>query len=206
MNAAKTSIDWANVRRRLERSQATLESGLAADDQPALDILRRRAAELARRRQTADPVATGVRMLVCSLGSERYGLELESVREVLSLSNCTRVPGGPPELLGVTNLRGKIRSVLSLAHVLQLPDGDSGERLCGHLVIVHSAGVEVALQVDQVERIAVTPIESLEPPGDHQREASGHYVRGVTAEGIIVLDLARIFADQVLSGNSRKRS
>jgi hypothetical protein len=50
--------------------------------------------------------------LVFQIGSESYGMPLLQVQEIRSYTPATRVPGAPPYVLGVINLRGNIIAVL----------------------------------------------------------------------------------------------
>jgi chemotaxis signal transduction protein len=42
------------------------------------------------------------------LGAEVYGLPLDRLREVARVSHVRRVPGSPPGVAGLVNLRGEI--------------------------------------------------------------------------------------------------
>lgn len=92
-------------------------------------------------------------VITFSIGSERYALELRSVREVVSLGFVTLVPTAPPALSGVCNLHGAILPVLDvsvLVHGTPGPparQGDSG-------VVVESEGLTCALRVDQIDHVA----------------------------------------------------
>jgi purine-binding chemotaxis protein CheW len=48
------------------------------------------------------------------LAQERYGIATRCVREVLPLVELTPLPGVPPFVLGIANVRGQIVSVLDL--------------------------------------------------------------------------------------------
>ncbi len=121
MKGDRRRIDWAEVRERLERSRAALEESLSVSPERLEAVYRERAAALAAR-QTRAAGPTGVRVLVFALGAERYALNFGDVTEVLPFAALTPVPGGPPELLGVMNVRGDIRSVVDLGRLLTTPE------------------------------------------------------------------------------------
>jgi len=114
-------IDWEAVHTRLEESQRALDRVLNTDADNLAAIYRERAARLAGRRAQAAAPATTLRILVFTLGPERYALEFADLVELLPFGNCTPVPGGAPQLLGVINFHGEIRSVVDLGRLLDLP-------------------------------------------------------------------------------------
>jgi purine-binding chemotaxis protein CheW len=59
--------------------------------------------------------------IVLPIGEDRYGIELTDVREVVPEPRLTPVPGAPPAVLGVVNLRGEVVPVLDTAQLLGLP-------------------------------------------------------------------------------------
>ena len=54
-------------------------------------------------------------VIVFTVGTARYAVELRWVREVVSLGFVTGVPTAPPALGGVCNLHGTILPVLDIA-------------------------------------------------------------------------------------------
>ena len=52
--------------------------------------------------------------LTFKLGEEIYGLEILKVQEIIGIMKVTAVPGTPPFIRGVINLRGKIIPVVDL--------------------------------------------------------------------------------------------
>jgi chemotaxis signal transduction protein len=95
-----------------------------------------------------------VRVLVAG---EQYALAVEHVAEVVELDEVTIVPGAPPSLLGLLNLRGEIISVVDLASVLGL----HGEGRPTHLLVT-SAGRRAGLAIDAVLDVATLPETSPE--------------------------------------------
>jgi purine-binding chemotaxis protein CheW len=49
-----------------------------------------------------------------------FGLPIEDVQDVFTMTNITRVPLAGPEIAGVLNLRGRIVTVINLANLLHL--------------------------------------------------------------------------------------
>jgi purine-binding chemotaxis protein CheW len=59
--------------------------------------------------------------IVLPIGADRYGIELTDVREVVPDPRPEPVPGAPPAVLGVVNLRGDVVPVIDTAQLLGLP-------------------------------------------------------------------------------------
>ena len=104
------------------------------------------------------------RFLVFSIGQQRFGLPLPSVREIGRLSVVTPLPFTPNYLRGVTNLRGEILSVTDFRNLIQDPGRrpPTGEKI----IILYSSqqNSETALVVDQVigiRDLASQPIKDL---------------------------------------------
>ncbi|MBC7977645.1 MAG: chemotaxis protein CheW, partial [Myxococcales bacterium] len=55
------------------------------------------------------------------LGDELFAIDVARVREVLDLTEITRVPTAPPYMRGVVNVRGSAVPVVDLRHKFGLP-------------------------------------------------------------------------------------
>lgn len=163
-------------------------------------ILRERARELAR---VPDEEQNGVRLDVIAfgLGAETYAIETSFVREVLNLRALTPVPGTPPFVAGIINVRGQIQTVIDLGHFLDLPPRPSPQTqrviwLCGAGLC--ESDVEIGVLADTIagaRRLDPNDIQTALPA---MLGAAGNYVRGVTDDALIVLEAARILEDERL--------
>ncbi|SFM12425.1 chemotaxis protein CheW [Methylobacterium pseudosasicola] len=174
---------------------------IARDLKSARDLKAERAAALARR-QAAVETAEGVDHLVCACGSERYGIPLAAVAQVLPMRPFTPMPGAVPALLGLIALSGRIVGILGLARALGRPEASDSETGAGHLVVLRAAQPQpVALAVDRVLGIAAAPGPSAagtnaeaDPAGLGNAAASG-YAPASARDGrpdFVVVDLPRL--------------
>jgi chemotaxis signal transduction protein len=92
-------------------------------------------------------------VIVFTVGTARYALELRWVREVVSLGFVTNVPTAPAALGGVCNLHGAILPVLDVGVLIDGTPGLPARQGDGALVVEHD-GMECALRVDQVDHVA----------------------------------------------------
>lgn len=92
-------------------------------------------------------------VIVFSVGTGRYAVELRWVREVVTLGFVTMVPTAPAAIGGVCNLHGTILPVLDLGALLELSPGPPPRQGDGALVL-EADGTTCALRVDQVDHVA----------------------------------------------------
>jgi purine-binding chemotaxis protein CheW len=160
------------------------------DDDRLATVYQQRAARLAARTAPSSSDAT-TPVLLFKLAPETYAVELASVTVVTPLTACTPVPGGPPWLAGVMNLRGDVRSVIDLRQMIGLPSSDASTS--SHLVVLRHEEHLVCAHVDQVERVTPIALGSLARPSEQMSNVDGRYVRGVTSDNVIVLDVPALF-------------
>ena len=90
------------------------------------------------------------------LGRELLGMEVQYVHDIRSKEVLTRVPRVPEWVAGVTNLRGRILSVINLRVYLGLPPSPQPEE--GLLIFVQAPAMEVIFLVDDVPGVEVLPV------------------------------------------------
>jgi len=86
------------------------------------------------------------------VAGEHYALPVEQVLEVADLGEIASVPGSPPEIVGVRNLRGQVIPVIGLATMLGL-SGDEPSRV----VVAESGELRAGLVVDAVLDVGEMP-------------------------------------------------
>src|SRR5947209_17105793 len=115
-------IDWEEVRARLARAVAATEGAQALSPERARAVMEARTRELARVPPVAERHTKLLEVVCFALANERYAVETRYVREVKELSDYTALPGAPPFLLGVINLRGEILAVIDLRKFFGVAD------------------------------------------------------------------------------------
>ncbi|GEP12202.1 chemotaxis protein CheW [Methylobacterium gnaphalii] len=99
--------------------------------------------------------------LVVTLGPDDFALDAGLVRELVRPPRLTRVPGAPPTLAGLANLRGTALPVLDLRRIVR-PDREPATEPTR--VVVAEAGEPVGLMVDRVVSFS-SGTASAEPGG-----------------------------------------
>jgi purine-binding chemotaxis protein CheW len=157
-------------------------------------ILHDRALALARPPEEAAPDAgTSLELLEFGLAEERYALEYRWVEEVCPLKDLTPLPRTPPFVRGIVNVRGRILPVFDLKRFFELPE--KGLTDLHRIILVRDADLELGILADAIIGMRSVPADSLQSSLPTLTGIRGDYLKGVTAERLVVLDLARILAD-----------
>lgn len=133
--------------------------------------------------------------MLVAVGGQRFGLPVESVREIVPARPYTPLPGAGRHVAGLMNLRGRIVTVLDLGARLGL---ESATAHAAHsVVIVEHAGRTAGLAVEAIHRILDVDREALGEPADVLRALGIErtYVLGmgeVDDELFVAIEPARI--------------
>lgn len=87
------------------------------------------------------------------VGAESYALPVEQVIEVTALEASTPLPGGPPQLLGLQNLRGHALPVYDLG----LYFGCIAPRSPTRMVVVCEGARRAGFAIDEVTGVGPLP-------------------------------------------------
>jgi len=106
--------------------------------------------------------AAAVRLLVFRVGSLACAAEVESVREILPRLAVTRIPGAPPVVAGLVNVRGQLVTVVEgwrALHQSAPQESDAG----GTTMLLQVGGGRVlGFTVDEVLDLLAVPSAALE--------------------------------------------
>lgn len=186
-------IDWGEVHRRLETAQVALERGADPTSEVKKKILKARAKALAREPTSTEATEEYIEVIEFLLAHERYGLESRFVREVYPLKEFTPLPGTPTFVLGIINVRGRILSVVDIKKFFDLPQ--KGLTDLNKVIIVQHDRIEFGLLADAVRGVRTIPLSAIQPSPPTLTGVRADYLRGVTGERLIVLDVVRILTD-----------
>ncbi len=115
-----------------------------------------------------------------TVGDDQFAAPAAGVREVFRRPRITRVPGGPPSLLGVAGLRGRAAPVVSLARLL---GGEEREGAQSRLLLL-GGEPSIGLTVDRVDAMV-----DLASPADDQGRGGGRlYALADRALRVVDLD------------------
>lgn len=138
-----------------------------------------------------------VRWVAFKLGDEIYGIDVKSVREILRINEILPVPGAPHYVLGITNIRGNVVTVIDGRIRVNLQQIDYTDTT--RMIVIESEGDVVAVVVDNVSDIIDLPESSIEKNPKLKSGQDSRYIDGVvsyTGGLIIILNAGRFIADE----------
>ncbi len=188
-------IDWSDIRRQVETAREALAPGAAPSPEEKRAILKARAVALAREPQQATTAQEFLEIIEFRLASETYGIESAFVREIYPLKDFTPLPGTPPFVIGIVNVRGQILSVVDLGKFFNLPDkGGLGQ--LSTVIVLRNEQMEFGILADAIVGARPLALNTIQAPPPTVSGIGATYLRGVTAERMIILDAAKILGDE----------
>ncbi|CAK0755562.1 purine-binding chemotaxis protein CheW [Gammaproteobacteria bacterium] len=192
------NIDWESIHRRLATVTAEISGQLDQNPEAIRKILETRARKAAQVPAKPDE-SKYLEILGFVLAGETYAIETRHVREVCRLKDLTALPGTPPFLAGVMNLRGQILAIIDLRKVFEFPDRGLTE--LNRVIVLKGGGNELGLLADSIEgvrRLAISALQDCLPTLTGVREK---FLKGVTGQMLVVLDGSRLLEDPGLKVN-----
>ena len=144
--------------------------------------------------ETHEPL---VRWITFQLGEEVYGVEVKQVREILRINNVLPVPGAPDYVLGITNIRGNVVSVIDGRQRINLQAIEN--TASSRMIVLESDHDVVAVVVDKVVDVIDFPESSVDSNPKLKSSEDSRYVKGVITHEdklIIALSTERLITDE----------
>jgi purine-binding chemotaxis protein CheW len=155
-------------------------------ERSAADILRARARALAQVPEALTGAGRALDVVEFRLAQERYGFETQYVREVVPLRELTPLPGTPPFMLGIVNIRGQIVPVIDIKRFFDLPD--SGLTDFHQVLVIEGHGLTFGVLADTTVAVRAVPEAALQPSLPTLAGIRAEYLKGVTADRVVILD------------------
>ncbi len=183
------ALDWERAYARLERARRALELGAERSPEETSRILRERTRALARREGAATPETTAS-LLVFILAGESYAIDAGQALEVVPVRGLVPVPCTPAVIAGILPHRGHVLTVLDLRVLL----GVGAAAHASRVVAVAAAGISFGLLAEEISGLMTIVVEDLREPA-LSSPGRPHFVRALTEEGTVVLDLEALGSD-----------
>lgn len=136
-------------------------------------------------------------VVVFNLCDQVYGINIDSVLEIIRMESITKVPGTPDFIEGVINLRGRVIPVMDLCMRFEMPPSKITDST--RVIIVEAGGVTVGMIVDSVSEVLRIPTSAIDPPPAMIAQSSIEALKGVAMVNeklIILLDLAKVLYEE----------
>ena len=187
-------IDWTEIHRRMAAAEAAIvHVGRASRDETRA-VLKARAEALARESDEGASAREFLEVVSFLLGQEKYGVETRYVREVCPMNELTPLPGTPPFVLGVVNVRGQILSVIDIGKLFDLPQ--KGVCDLDRIIVLQHGGMEFAMLGNSILGVVRVPTDELQSSLPTLTGLRGEYLKGVTRDRMAILDAARLLSDE----------
>jgi purine-binding chemotaxis protein CheW len=155
------------------------------------EVLAERAKEIAGRKDSQNvQEGKSISIIEFLLAPEIYAFEEKFVSEVLFLKEITSIPGTPPFVMGVINLRGRIVSVINLKNLFSLKNRGLTE--LNKVMILKNEEMEFGIIADSILGNRTIYLNKLSQPPLNLNGIAADYVSGVTPEGLILLNANKL--------------
>ncbi|NJD23407.1 MAG: purine-binding chemotaxis protein CheW [Melioribacter sp.] len=179
---------------RTELEQENLDQKIILHEDERNTILKARAQTLAVEIKDVTTKKDFIEIMEFSLASETYGIETAFIREVYPLKDFSPLPGTPPFVLGIINVRGQIISIVDLKKFFNLPEKGLGE--LNKVIIVQNEQMEFGILADAIQGTCSVPLDAIQNSLVPTIEIGTGYLRGVTSDHTIILDAEKILSDE----------
>jgi chemotaxis signal transduction protein/hemoglobin-like flavoprotein len=137
-------------------------------------------------------------VVVFRLATERYGVDIGTVREIIRRQTVTHLPSAPDSVEGVLNLRGGVIPVVDLCKRLNL--GIAEDTDAGRIIVLDIAGTDIGVFVDEVTEVLRVPRGSISSTSSILSASDATYIDGIAQldDGLLIL----LELDEALSADS----
>lgn len=133
------------------------------------------------------------RFLTFKLNSEKYGIEILSVKEIIGYQKAIPVHKTPEYVKGVLNLRGQIIPVIDMSIKFGMEEKEPSAYTAIIITTIH--GTNIGFIVDEVNEVASVTEEQLSAPPEFGASIDVSYLSKVVQidkEVIMILNLDQI--------------
>jgi purine-binding chemotaxis protein CheW len=126
-------------------------------------------------------------MISFAISDEDYGVDIQTVKEVIRKKEITRLPKAPAFVKGVINLRGDVIPIIDLRERFNMEQQEYTNMT--RVIVVEVEGRSIGMVVDSVSHVIRIEEGQIEPPPPCVGKVSEEYIRGVgkVDEKLIVL-------------------
>jgi purine-binding chemotaxis protein CheW len=131
------------------------------------------------------------------LENESYGINVMQVQEVLRYTEIAPVPGAPPYVLGIINLRGNVVTVIDTRSRFALPNAETTDQT--RIVIIEAEDQVVGILVDSVAEVVYLRQSEIETTPNVGNDEGAKFIQGVchkNDELLILVDLEKLMSDE----------
>lgn len=131
--------------------------------------------------------------IVVQLGSEKYGIDIGYVDNIIRMQKITRVPKAQSYFKGIINLRGEIVSVMSVRKKMGLEDDviTNASRII--ILKIEDKGL-IGIIVDEVCEVVTLDMGQIEPVAENAKNGRELFINGIGKKDDSLISLFEISA------------
>jgi len=192
---------WQEMQRRIEEAGEKLTRSMTMSRETRRQILAQRARQLAWTEIKQEEKGPPLEVVEFRLADETYALECRFIGEVYPLKALTPIPGAPAFVLGIIDIRGRIVSVVDLKRFFDLPGKGLSNRARVIVLRDGDGGMEFGILAEEAPGTTSIPAGELQPPPPTLTGIRAEYLEGIAKNRLIVLDAAKLLADEKIVVN-----
>ncbi len=132
----------------------------------------------------AGSVEQGDQYVVFRIADEEYAAPILDIQEIVPAGDITPFPNAPSYVLGITNVRGTVATVISLAKLFNISKGEGLGVNEGNVILSKDEHALYGMQVDAVSSVMRLERDAIRPASS----ASGLHIDSDYIEGIAVIN------------------
>ena len=136
------------------------------------------------------------RWITFRLKDEIYGIDVMRVREILRIFNIMPVPGAPQHILGITNIRGSVVTVIDGRSHFNLPEHEYDDET--RMIVLENEDEIAGVVVDSVSDVVDFPLSAIDTNPKLNVRKGSKFIKGIvnhTKGLIIILSVDTFFTD-----------
>lgn len=141
-----------------------------------------------------------LQLVVFNIHDEEFGVEIDTVQEIIRMINITEIPRAPPYVKGLINLRGRIIVVINLSTIMKV--GSTEHDANTRIIVADVDGTVMGFIVDSVSEVIRLSAKSIEPtPSIITNKIRSEYIKGVgkiNERLLILLNLNKMLSSEEL--------
>jgi purine-binding chemotaxis protein CheW len=131
-------------------------------------------------------------VIIFKLDNRHYGASIEQIREITRIGEISPVPGAPSYVLGITNRRGQVTTIIDLRSKLGIAPKEID--MHSRMLVIETKSSSKGIVVDAVEDAIMLSKADIEetPAVAKATDDSANFIKGIGKKDqqlIVILDL-----------------
>lgn len=123
-------------------------------------------------------LSAGTEVLFFNIGEVIYGIEIESINEIIGIEQITVVPKIPDYVKGVINIRGKVVPVISVRRRFGDEEIPYDDRTC-IIVLEFDDGAQAGIIVDRVQEVVMIHSDVVCRTPEYKTVNANRYIKSI---------------------------